>query len=325
MRHGLAALEMTQWEGLRALKAVSGIRGSVETYHLGFQLGPRINAAGRIGQPMQALQLLITNDPAEAREIADQLNQTNLERRKLERDMAAEAFAEIDAYFDPQKDYGLVVAKEGWHPGVVGIVASRVARHYNRPAIVMGVDETGNARGSCRSIDAFDILEGLRACAEHQLKFGGHKMAAGTAVSAASLEAFKIAFNTAAAKELESSDLTPVLHIAAVLSARDLDATFFNQLQQLQPFGQNNPEPVWALCNVQLAGRPRVVGQNHLKFSIKSDGRTFDAIAFNYSQKELPDEPLDLAFTLKENTWQGRTTLQLQIKDIRPADHERSQ
>ena len=320
VRHGLAVLDATRWEGLRALKAVSGIRGPVETYHLGFQLGPRINAAGRIGQPMQALQLLITDDPAEAREIADLLNRTNLERRKLERDMAAEAFAEIDAYFDPEKHYGLVVAKEGWHPGVVGIVASRVARHYNRPAIVMGIDaETGNARGSCRSIDAFDVLEGLRACAEHQLKFGGHKMAAGTEISAGSIEAFRLAFNTAAANELKSIDLAPVLHIDSALSGRELDHGFYDKLQQLHPFGQNNPEPVWTLLGVQLAGRPRVVGQNHLKFSIVSNGKTLDAIAFNYPQKKLPGGPLDLAFTLKENSWQGRTTLQLQIKDIRPA------
>ena len=320
VRHGLAALDTTKWEGLRALKAVAGIRDTVDTYHLGFQLGPRINAAGRIGQPMQALRLLTTDDPAEAREIADLLNRTNQERRKLERDMAEQAFAEIDAYFDPEKHYGLVVAKEGWHPGVVGIVASRVARHYNRPAIVMGIEETGNARGSCRSIDAFDVLEGLRTCAEHLIKFGGHKMAAGAEVAAGSIAAFKTAFNDAAANMLKSTDLAPVLHIDSALTATELDRDFFDHLQRLQPFGQDNPEPIWVLHGAQLAGRPRVVGQNHLKFSIASEGRTFDAIAFNYPLENLPDGSIDLAFTLKENTWQGRTTLQLQIKDIRIAD-----
>jgi len=322
VRHGLAVLDTTKWEGLRALKAVAGIRDAVDTYHLGFQLGPRINAAGRIGQPMQALRLLTTDDPAEAREIADLLNRTNMERRKLERDMADEAFAEVDTYFDPEKHHGLVVAKEGWHPGVVGIVASRVSLHYNRPAIVMGIDEAGNARGSCRSIEAFDVLAGLRACAEHLLKFGGHKMAAGAEISAGSIDAFKTAFNAVATVELKSTNLAPVLHIDSALSARELDRDFFDQLQCLQPFGQDNPEPVWMLRNTQLAGRPRVVGQNHLKFSATSEGRTFDAIAFNYPLKKLPDGPLDLAFTLKKNTWQNRTTLQLQIKDIRPAGHD---
>lgn len=320
VRHGLAVLDSTKREGFRALKAVAGIRDAVNTYHLGFQLGPRINAAGRIGQPMQALRLLTTHDPAEAREIADLLNRTNIERRKLERDMAAEAFAEIKTYFEPEKHYGLVVAKAGWHPGVVGIVASRIARHYNRPAIVMGIDKAGNARCSCRSIEGFDLLEGLRACAEHLLKFGGHTMAAGAELKADSIAAFTTAFNAAATDQLKSRNLTPILHIDAALSARELDSKFFDQLQRLHPFGQNNPEPIWMLRNVERVGRPNVVGQNHLKFSIASDGQTLDAIAFNYPLKNLPDGPLDLAFTLKENTWRNRTTLQLQIKAIRSSD-----
>lgn len=323
VRHGLAVIDTTKWEGLRALKAVAGIRESVDTYHLGFQLGPRINAAGRIGQPMQALRLLTTDDPAEAREIAELLDRTNQERRTLERKMVDEAFAEIDAYFDPEKHYGLVVAKEGWHPGVVGIVASRVARHYNRPVMVLGIDETGNARGSCRSIEAFDVLAGLRACAGHLLKFGGHKMAAGGEVAGDSIDAFKMAFAAIAAHELSSTDLAPVLHIDSALATHELDRDFFDQLQRLRPFGQDNPEPVWMLRNVQLAGRPRVVGQKHLKFSITSEGRKFEAIAFDYPQENLPDGALDLLFILKENRWKGAITLQLQIKDIRPADLER--
>jgi single-stranded-DNA-specific exonuclease len=319
VRHGLAELDTTQWEGLRALKAVAGIRDAVDTYHLGFQLGPRINAAGRIGQPMQALRLLTTDDPAEAREIADLLDRTNQERRKLERNMAEQAFAEIDAYFDPEKHYGLVVAHPDWHPGVVGIVASRVARHYNRPAIVMGIDEDGNARGSCRSIEGFDVLEGLRTCAEYLGKFGGHKMAAGAEVAGDSLEAFKKAFNIAATVALQSTDLSPVQHIDATISMRELGWDFFKELHRLHPFGQANPEPVWALCGAEVAGKPRIVGKNHLKLSIASEGRKFDAIAFNYSPKQLPDGRLDIAFTLKENTWNGNTSLQLQVADIRPA------
>ncbi len=317
VRHGLARLGMTKWEGLRALKAVAGLRGEADTYHLGFQLGPRINAAGRIGQPMQALRLLTTADPAEAREIADLLDRTNQERRKIERDMADQAFAEIEAYFDPEKHYGLVVAREGWHPGVVGIVASRVARHYNRPAIVMGIDAAGQARGSCRSIEAFDLLEGLRACEGLLEKYGGHKMAAGVRLGIGSLDAFKAAFNTVAAIALEATDLSPSLAIDAEVPGDELDWDFFRKLKQLAPFGQDNPEPVWALHGVELVGQPRVVGQKHLKLSMVSKGRKFDAIAFNYPLDRLPEGTLDLAFTLKENSWNGNTTLQFQIKDIR--------
>ena len=317
VRHGLAALDATKWEGLRALKAASGMRGEADTYHLGFQLGPRINAAGRIGQPMQALRLLTTDDPAEAREIANLLNRTNLERRKLEHDMADEAFAEIDAYFKPEKHFGLVVACEGWHPGVVGIVASRVSRHYNRPAIVMGIGEEGNTRGSCRSIDEFDVLEGLRACEQHLIKYGGHKMAAGVELSVDFLDAFKSAFNAAASTELKPLDLSPVQYIDAEITGGELDWKFYEQLKQLSPFGQDNPEPVWVLCGVEAVGKPRVVGQNHLKLSLASSGRKFDAIAFNYPLGNLPSGKLDIAFTLKENHWNGNTSLQLQVKDIR--------
>jgi single-stranded-DNA-specific exonuclease len=320
VRHGLAMLNTTKWEGMRALKNVAGMRGDADTYHLGFQLGPRINAVGRIGQPLQALRLLTTDDPAEARELADLLDSTNVERRKLEQDMADQAFAEIDSYFDPQKDFGLVVAHRDWHPGVVGIVASRISRHYNRPSIVLGIDDEGAARGSCRSIDAFDVLEGLRACDQHLNKYGGHKMAAGAEVAPSALDAFKADFNTAAASVLKSIDLSPVQYIDASIKLNELDWDFYKQLKSLQPFGQNNPEPIWMLHRIGVIGKPRIVGKKHLKLTVGSRDRKFEAIAFNYSLKQLPDGLIDIAFTLKENFWNGNTSLQLQIKDIRVAE-----
>jgi single-stranded-DNA-specific exonuclease len=321
VRHGLSAFDRTKWEGLRALKAVAGLRGNTDTYHLGYQLGPRINAAGRIGQPMQAVRLLTTDNAAEARDIAELLDRTNMERRKLERDMAEEAFAEIDEYFDPEKDFGLVVARSGWHPGVVGIVASRVARHYNRPSIVMGIDEECCARGSCRSITEYDILAGLRACDPLLTKYGGHKMAAGIQLPASSVDTFRSGFNAAVSAELKSLQLVPALSIDAQLEKGDLCGEFFNQLQRLQPFGQDNPEPVWALMDIELRGKPRVVGKNHLKLSLRVGSMNYDAIAFNYSLDQLPAGRLNVAFTLRENEWNGRKSLQLQIKDIQPAEN----
>ncbi len=319
VRHGLAQLNRTKWEGLRALKAVAGICDEVDTYHLGFQLGPRINAVGRIGQPMQALRLLVTDDPAEAREIAELLDRTNIERRKIESNMAEQAFAEIDAFFDPEQHFGLVVAQKEWHPGVVGIVASRISRHYNRPAIVMGIDSEGKVQGSCRSIDAFDVLEGLRTCEEWLIQFGGHKMAAGLSLSIDSLEAFKRAFNLAAAAKLKSCNLAPIQHIDSTILGTELDGSFYEQLKQMSPFGQNNSEPIWALQKVEISGRPFVVGKKHLKLTVSVKGRKFEAIAFNYPLDRLPSGKLDIAFTLNENRWKGRIRLQLQIKDIRPA------
>ncbi|MEN7973437.1 MAG: single-stranded-DNA-specific exonuclease RecJ, partial [Verrucomicrobiota bacterium] len=319
VRHGLAALDATKWKGLRALKTVAGMRGKADVYHLGFQLGPRINAAGRIGQPMQALQLLITEDATEARRIAKLLDDTNSERRRIEKEMAEQAFSEIDGYFNPASHFGLVIARENWHPGVVGIVASRVSRHYNRPSIVLGVDADGCAQGSCRSIGEFDMLQGLQTCEQHLATFGGHKMAAGLTLESGALEAFKQDFNAAAASVLKDADLAPVQYIDAIVSVDEVDWDFHGQLKRLQPFGQDNPEPVWALENVCISGTPRVVGQNHLKFSVISGSSQLDAIAFNYALEQLPTGPLDIAFTLKENSWNGNDTLQLQVKDIRPA------
>jgi len=319
VRYGLAQLGKSCWAGMQELQRVAGVKGEPDTYHLGFQLGPRINAAGRIGEPMQALQLLVTDEAAEARNIAQRLDQNNLERREIERKMADEAFAEIDAYYDPEKHYGLVVAREGWHPGVVGIVASRISRHYNRPAIVMGIEEEGHARGSCRSIENYNMLDGLQACEHHLNKFGGHMMAAGLEVKPGSLDAFKTDYNKAVSATLTEVDLSPIQHIDAVVAADELGWDFLEQLKRLRPFGQDNPEPVWALLNARVSGSPRVVGQKHLKLVLASEGEQFDAIAFNYALSDLPAGKIDVAFTLKENHWNGNTSLQLQVQDIRPA------
>jgi single-stranded-DNA-specific exonuclease len=320
VRHGLAQLGCTQWIGLQALKDVAGVKSEPETYHLGFLLGPRINAAGRIGQPMQALQLLVTGDAGEARRIAKLLDDTNTERRRIEKEMANEAFAEIDAYFDPKKHFGLVIAREGWHPGVVGIVASRISRHYNRPAIVMGIEADGVARGSCRSTDAYNLLDGLQACEGCLARFGGHKMAAGLEVKPGCLETFKADFNSAVASALLDTDLSPVQHIDSVVSADEIGWDFLGRLQQLKPFGQDNPEPVWALLGIRVSGSPRVVGEKHLKFALVAGGRQFDAIAFNFPLARLPAGEIDVAFTLTENSWNGNTSLQLQVQDVRATE-----
>lgn len=319
VRHGLAQLGVSKWAGMEALKKVSSVKGPPDTYHLGFQLGPRINAAGRIGKPMQALQLLVTDAAPEAQRIARLLDETNVQRREIEQEMSDEAFAEIDAYFDPEKHFGLVVAKEGWHPGVVGIVASRVSRHYRRPAIVMGIDVDGSARGSCRSIPEYNLLDGLQSCDEHLSTFGGHTMAAGLAVHPGAMDAFKVAFNDVVKASLIEVDLAPVQKIDSVVVADELGWDFFDQLKRLQPFGQDNPEPVWALQNVRVSGAPRVVGKKHLKLSFAVNGNVFDAIAFGYPLEDLPAGPLDIAFMLKENSWNGNTSLQFQISDIRSA------
>ncbi|MGE4489241.1 MAG: single-stranded-DNA-specific exonuclease RecJ [Kiritimatiellales bacterium] len=316
VRAGFQTLENSCWPGWNALKKLAGITGSVETWHAGFALGPRINAAGRVGRADAALDLLLTDLPERADELAQLLDSSNRERQAIEKDIVREAIEEIDAYFDESKHYGLVIAREGWHPGVVGIVASRLVARYGRPVAVVCMDgESG--RGSCRSIEGFNVLDALSICADVLKQFGGHAMAAGLEVEACHLDEFKTRFNTAAGIQLKGTDLCPVLEIDREVSLDEADEKLMDGLRRAGPFGQDNPEPVWVVFGVH-ASDTRILKEKHLKLTL-TDGKTWrDAIGFNLAEK-LPDGPVDVAFTLHENVWNGRTTLQYNLRDIRPA------
>ncbi len=317
VRAGFQTLENSKNAGWNALKKLSGIQGGIETWHAGFTFGPRINAAGRIGRADAALDLFLTDLPATADEKARFLDSANRERQAIEKEIVKEAIEEIEAIFDAKKDFGLVIAREGWHIGVIGIVASRLVQRYGRPVAVIGM-ENGSGRGSCRSIDAFNLLDGLNACSGLLKQFGGHAMAAGLEVEEQNLDAFREQFNAFAAGQLKEADLRPVLHIDQTIKLAEADAALLEGLRRTGPFGQENSEPVWAVLGVNVADS-RILKEKHLKLSL-SDGHTrLDAIGFNMAEK-LPAGPVDIAFTLQENTWNGRTTLQLNLKDLRPAE-----
>ncbi|NOU36932.1 MAG: single-stranded-DNA-specific exonuclease RecJ [Kiritimatiellaceae bacterium] len=316
VRAGFQALENSCWAGWNALKKLAGMAGTVEAWHAGFALGPRINAAGRVGRADAALELLLTDLPARADELAQLLDSANRERQAIEKDIVRDAIEEIDSYFDAEKNFGLVIAREGWHTGVIGIVASRLVARYGRPVAVIGMDGV-RGRGSCRSIDAFNILDGLNICSGFLKQFGGHAMAAGLEIEEQHLEAFKIRFNEAAIAQLQAADLRPVLEIDRIVTLDETDASLMDGLKRTGPFGQDNPEPVWAVCGVTAADS-RILKEKHLKLTL-ADGKTRrEAIGFNLAEK-LPAGPIDVAFTLQENVWNGRTTLQINIRDIRPA------
>lgn len=316
VRAGFQSLEHSAWAGWNALKKLAGITGSLETWHAGFTFGPRINAAGRVGRADAALDLFLTDLPERADELAQFLDDANHERQDIERGIVKEAIAEIDGYFDEEKNFGLVIAREGWHAGVIGIVASRLVQRYRRPVAVIGMDgESG--RGSCRSIDGFSVLDGLNASADLLNQFGGHDMAAGLEVSASNLEAFKERFNAFAAERLKDADLHAVLQIDHQVKLAEMDAAFMDGLKRTGPFGQDNSEPVWAVLNVEVAGA-KILKEKHLKLTLVDGSSRIDAIGFNMAEK-LPSGPVDAAFTLQENTWNGRTSLQLNLKDVRPA------
>ena len=316
VRAGLQALETTCWPGWTALKNVCGIGGAVETWHAGFALAPRINAAGRVGRADAALELFLTDLPARAAELARLLDEANRERQAIEKEIVREAVEEIDGWFDGERDFGLVIAREGWHTGVVGIVASRLVSRYNRPVAVIGLDG-GRGRGSCRSIDAFNMFEGLGACSDLLRQFGGHAMAAGFELDENRLDEFKTRFNEVAAARLKGADLSPVLEIDRAVTLAEAGEALLAGIRRAGPFGQDNPGPVWAVLGVGVA-ELRILKEKHLKLTLTDGTARREAIGFNMAEK-LPDGPVDAAFTLQDNSWNGRTELQLNLREIRPA------
>ncbi|MEI6166310.1 MAG: single-stranded-DNA-specific exonuclease RecJ [bacterium] len=320
VRHGLTQLNRRERLGLRVLSEVAGATGELGTYHVGFVLGPRMNAAGRMGKADEALELLLTEDPDKALELARFLDSANQDRKQVESDIMEEAVRRIDTYFDPATHFGIVVGDVGWHVGVVGIVASRLVSKYGRPAIVVGFDEHGLGRGSCRSIEGFDLLGGLTLCSQYLSRHGGHEMAAGLEVQQSVFEPFQKAFHAVCEAGLKGRDLRRTLELDSWVSmAEVLDPAFMDVTTRMGPFGEINREPVWGLNNVQLVGAPKVLKGAHLKLRVGLGSDVCDVIGFKMADRlsELQEGPLDLAFNLRTNTYMNRTTPQLNLLDLR--------
>lgn len=313
VRAGLERLPQTQKIGLRALMDIADVLDKVSPYHIGFRIGPRLNAAGRLADAMAALELLLTNDAARAAELAKLLNEHNAKRQGIEEHMVEEAIAMARAN---ASDRVLVLAKEGWHVGVIGIVASRVLQAFHRPTVVIGIEE-GMGKGSCRSVSGFSIVGALQHCAPLLEKFGGHEMAAGLSVKAGNVDELRETLNEFAVRTLKDEDLLPQVRIDAVLKLDDLDADFFEQLERLEPCGTENPTPVFAVEGVQLRGKPRIVGKNHLRFTVTDGDTTVQAIWWGRGDFEFPEGAFDVAFVAELNEYGGRESVQLKVRDIR--------
>jgi len=320
VRHGLAQMNQNLAPRWKSLADIAGIRGAIDAQHIGYGLGPRLNAAGRMGRADMSLELLLTDDMARAREIAMELDGANRERQKIESAIVAEAIRALDLNFDAQAHYGLVISGIGWHSGVIGIVASRLVAHYRRPVVVVAFDENGVGRGSCRSIEGYHLLKGLERCRQYLVTYGGHEMAAGLEIRQPQYEAFCTAFNEVAKLELEGRDLRPVQRISAWITLEQVNDALYAAMDALRPFGQDNPVPVLAVRGVRIQGQPRRVGTNHLRFTV-GDGRTSrSAIAFRMADTAIPSGPLDVAFTFHKNNFMGNATLELNVQDIRKAE-----
>jgi single-stranded-DNA-specific exonuclease len=315
VRLGQRLMGETPWPGLAALIREAGLAGKpLRTGHLGFALGPRLNAAGRVGEAMDGLRLLLTDDPAEAAALAAQLGRQNAERQALDQRTLDEALADLEGGYDPARDVGVVLAREGWHPGVVGIVASRVVERVARPVFLVAVSgEVG--KGSGRSVPGCDLHAALARCAPLLEKWGGHRMAAGLTIRRERIDAFREAFNAACAEQIAPAELVPTQRVDAVVSIDQLDDELERLVRALEPTGIGNPGPVFGLEGLRVEGRLRPMGERHVRFAL-TDGRgVLEAVAFG-AREEVERVvggargPLRAAVRLERDTWQGRDRLE---------------
>ncbi len=326
--HGLALLSRGPHAiGLRSLLDASGLTGkTIDSYHVGFMLAPRVNAAGRMSTPDIAARLLLATDEAlgeEARALAQQLCDENTRRQQEEAELVAEARKAIETDPAVGAHNVLVIGGSGWHRGVIGIAASKLVDAYHKPAIVLSID--GDiAHGSCRSIPDFDLLAALEHCSDLFIKFGGHKQAAGLTMEAGRLPEFRARINAHADQVIEPDQLRPRLRIDGPLSLRAITHDLVRGLDLLGPFGLANPRPVFHASGVEIVDGPRTIKERHLKMTFAQDGRRFRAIAWRAAERaeflEQNRSAMNLAFSLDRNEYQGETFLELSVADFKAMD-----
>ena len=320
VRHGLKHLPNTLNPGLRALQEVTGMSGPAVSMDIGFRIGPRLNAAGRMDVPEDALATLTTECRRTAFELAQKLDVYNKERQAFEGLIRREAVEMLNRDFDPIRDPVIVLGSRDWHHGVVGIVASRLMRQYHKPTFIIAIDKDGIGKGSGRSIEGISLVDAIRACEGDLLAGGGHAMAAGLSIEEGKLDAFRKNFADYVLSNSNAEQRQPKLMYDAEISFGQLSLEFLSSYELLQPFGNGNPQPVFISREVGLSRSPQHMKNNHLRFMLRQGYHEQDAVYFGGGEHPLPDPPWDVAFTVDRNTFRGRTTLQLIIQDVRPAE-----
>ncbi len=317
-RHGLRILQETQRPGLRALMNVAGVKPAqgITPTDISFRLGPRINASGRLADAALSVDLLLSDDAAFCEETAQQLDAFNRERQEIERAITDEAERLIETQY--LRDAGVVLFAENWHPGVVGIVAGRVTRKYNRPCVVLG-NEGDQAKGSGRSVDGVNLVEVLATCCEHLTSWGGHPMAVGVALPKVHLETFRGRFDAAVRAHAGGDIAEARLELAAWLAPEQINERLLDELETLHPFGQGNPEPVFGVRGVVLRHAPEVFKEQHFRFHFEDGrGRRLHGVAWKMANRLPPlHRPVDFAVELKWNHFNGRKLLQVGLIDWR--------
>src|SRR5690349_21834709 len=322
VRHGLKTLADSRWTGVRALVEAAGLGGGrpLKSGHVGYILAPRLNAAGRIGDANDGLRLLLSDDGDEAAAIARDLETLNARRQELDQRILDEAVELAERVLRPE-DRALVLGADAWHPGVIGIVASRLVERYGRPTFLIGWE--GDAgRGSGRSIAGFDLHAALHRVGHHLEKYGGHRMAAGLTIRRERYEAFRVAFLDVAAQLLGPEDLVPAQRVDLELPLGLVSDELEKLIRYLEPCGPGNPAPVFGVRHARAVGARRV-GTNHLRFTLDDESGALPAIAFQWADA-IPDhwlaDRLDVAFRLERDEWQGRVTLQARVASLAPSE-----
>ena len=321
---GLQDLPKATNPGLRALMEVAGCGEGMTAYDIGFRLGPRINAAGRMDAARAVVELLGTRDIEEARRIAAHLDLRNRERKEVQQQIVELAIAELEsAATDPATSYVAVIAGEGWHRGVIGIAASKIAERINRPCVVLSIDGDV-AHGSARSIEPYHLLNGLTSCADLFEKFGGHSHAAGITIKPDRIAELRRRLNQHAAAHLTTEDLQPCVYIDAELATGEITFELVGELNALEPYGAGNPRPVFLARNLCIVSEPRLIGQRHLKFSVTGPkGRPLETIWWNGAERTATvKHGVDMVYTIETSNWTGQTFLQLSVQDMKESSQQ---
>jgi single-stranded-DNA-specific exonuclease len=323
VQRGAMEIGRTSRVGLRKLMQVAGVRPPILPDAIGYRLGPRLNAAGRLSTAEKSLRLLLTSDEDQAAALAIELDQQNRARQGVEKEVLAAAIVTIEKQFDAAGDAAIVAGARGWHPGVLGIVASRIARKYHRPTIVIGFDENGAGKGSGRSIDGLNLVDALTRCASRDCgieKFGGHEMAAGLALNEDNFPKFAEAFRNTARELLSEEALQRSLRLDHELPFTNIDVEFLRWHELLQPFGNGNPQPLFFARAVEPVAPPRVSNEKHLIFQLRQGGRRRRAVYFDGAANEFPPPPWDVAFRIGVDEYGGETLIGMRIEGLRAAE-----
>ena len=322
-KYGLSALQYTEIPGLRALLDIADLSNTnLDAFHVGYRLGPRLNAPGRVGNAGIVVEMLTTTCSERALEIANFLDSENKRRQDIQVDIMVSARKKVMNEINLDETTAIVLADQAWHPGIIGIIASKIVEEFNRPTVMIAIAED-IGHGSARSIPSFHILEALEYCKSKLLSVGGHAQAAGLKIHPDNIDEFRLMLNSTTAQRLSKTDLVPILNIDAEVTLSMLSKALVAELARLSPYGEGNPLPLFAAMNVKVVGQPRRIGSKgqHLSFYVKQGDVAIRAVAFGrgeqFERLKQNGKTCSLAFAVKINNWMDGENLELEVKDIK--------